>query len=86
MKLKDNSMLKKIGNENIILPLSDHNIAVDVILKTNEVGAFIYNCLKEEITKEELLNKILAEYNVDKTKALNDLNLFLDLLTKKGLL
>ncbi len=86
MKLKDNSMLKKIGNENIILPLSDHNIAVDVILKTNEVGAFIYNCLKEEITKEELLNKILAEYNVDETTALNDLNLFLDLLTKKGLL
>ena len=46
------------------------------------------NSRKQDIptVAEELLNKILAEYNVDETTALNDLNLFLDLLTKKGLL
>lgn len=86
MKLKKNSMLKKIGNTYRILPLSDHNVAVDVILKTNEVGAFIYQKLEIETTKEELLKAILNEYEVTKEQALKDLDAFMNSLKEKGLL
>ena len=77
MKRKDNSILKKIGNKYMILPFSDHNISIDVILNTNEVGAFIYNALDNDITKEELLNMILEEYEVDELIAKRDLESFL---------
>lgn len=52
MKRKPNSMLKQIDGEYLILPLSDHNISVDVILKTNEVGAFIYELLGGVLVKK----------------------------------
>ena len=83
---KDNSVLKKIGDKWMILPLSDHNISCDVILYTNEVGAFIYNALENETTKDEILNKILKEYNVDIKRANKDLEAFLNSMKEKGLL
>ncbi len=86
MKRKNNSILKEIGNKFMILPLSDHNIAIDVILYTNEVGAFIYNNLENEITKEELLARILNEYSVTEEVALADLDEFLLNMQKKGLI
>ncbi len=86
MKLKENSMLKKIGDRYVILPLSDHNIAVDVILYTNEVGAFIYDHLKDEISKEDLLTLILKEYEVTEEVAKQDLDSFTESLKNKGLL
>ncbi len=86
MKRKNNSILKEIGNKYMILPLSDHNIAIDVILYTNEVGAFIYNNLENEITKEELLARILNEYSVTEEVALADLDEFLLNMQKKGLI
>ena len=86
MKRKDNSILKKLGNRFMILPLSDHNISADVILYTNEVGAFIYNHLENETTREDVLAAILAEYDVDRETALKDLNAFLDSMKEKGLL
>ncbi len=86
MKLKNNSILKKIGDTYTILPLSDHSLDLDIILKVNPVGAFIYECLKEETTEEEVLTKILAKYEVSKEIAQADLDEFLAKLNAKGLL
>lgn len=86
MILKKNSMLKKIGNTYRILPLSDHNVAADVILKANEVGAFIYQSLQQDITKDQLLDRILAEYEVSRDQALMDMEAFIEALKEKGLL
>lgn len=86
MKRKDNSILKMIANSYVILPLSDHNISVDVILNTNEVGAFIYEALETETTKEEILSKLLEVYEIDKDVASKDIDNFLNKLAEKGLL
>lgn len=86
MKIKNNNILKKIDNSYVILPLSDHSLELDVILKVNEVGAFIYSCLENETTKEEVLAKILAKYEIDEATASADLEAFLKALSDKGLL
>lgn len=86
MKRKPNSMLKQIDGEYLILPLSDHNISVDVILKTNEVGAFIYELLGGGISQEKLLDSILEEYEVSREQAKKDLEAFLNQMKNKGLL
>lgn len=86
MKRKDNSVLKKIGNRWMILPLSDHNISCDVILYTNEVGATIYNALENETTVDEILTKILSEFDVEESRARADLEAFIKSMKEKGLL
>lgn len=86
MKLKNNSMLKKVGKDYMILPLSDHNVSLDLIFNTNEVGAFIYNLLKNETTKDEIVAAILKEYEVEESIARNDLDEFIENLISKGLL
>ena len=86
MKRKNNSILKKIANKYMILPLSDHNISADVILYTNEVGALIYDELENDTTKEAILDKILSEYAVERAVASKDLDSFINSMREKGLL
>ena len=86
MKRKDNSIIKKIGNTYMILPLSDHNISVDVVLRTNEVGALIYEALEEDVTISDIVNKITSEYSVDAKECEKDVIEFIDSMKEKGLL
>lgn len=86
MKIKNNSILKNIAGEYVILPLNSYAVSLDVILKTNEVGAFIYNALKNDLTYDELFKLVYDEFEVD-TKTLDkDLQDFITSLRKKGLL
>lgn len=86
MKRKDNSIIKKIGNAYMILPLSDHNISVDVVLRTNEVGALIYNELENEATLDDIVSKIMSEYSVEKEKCESDVLSFINQMKEKGLI
>ena len=52
--LNKNFMLKQVGNEYMIIPVSNNNVNFSKIFNTNEVGAFIFNNLKDH-SKEEVL-------------------------------
>ncbi len=86
MKLKKNSILKKIDDQFIIIPLSEHQVEMNVVLKTNKVGAFIYEQLEKNMDKEAILAAILAKYQVTEEVARRDLDTFLKNLDEKGFL
>ena len=50
------------------------------------MGVFLWNLLQEDITEEELLQKVLREYEVDETVAREDIQEFLDKLVQGGIL
>lgn len=50
------------------------------LIRTNETASFIMNCLKEETTVEEILNKMQEEYAGDKELMLKDIEVVLDKL------
>ena len=86
MKLKENTILKEINNEFIIIPLSDDNMDYDVILKTNKVGATIYKMLENEIEYENLISALYEKFDVDLEELKKDVNEFIESLREKGLL
>ena len=82
--LNKNFMLKQVGNEYMIIPVSNNNVNFSKIFNTNEVGAFIFNTLKD-YSKEEVLELLAKEYNAPRDVLSNDLDEFIKELEIRGI-
>lgn len=77
---------KKLNDELILVPLS-HNIAnMNEVFTLNEVGSFIYNCFDGVTNVEVILEKMLLEFDVEKERAVNDINDFIHVALKKNVI
>jgi len=85
MPISNNFMLKNVGEEYMIIPTSNNNVNFSKIFNINETGAFIFKCLKENKTKDEILELLLKEYDCSKDILLNDINEFINELKKRGI-
>ena len=80
MKFKKEFMLREIVGETILIPMGDSNNHFNGIITINELGKFIWENLESSIDEEDLLHKILEEYEVEEKEAKEDLDEFLDKL------
>ena len=80
MKLKQTIRLHKTPDDFLALG------PFDGLIRNNESAHFLYTLLMEEHTGEELLRALLEEYQVDEDLARRDLEEFLTLLQREGLL
>ena len=62
MKLKDGFVTHEMGGEQIMVATGSANFSG--LVRSNPTAAFIVDCLKEETTKEQVVEKILAKYVV----------------------
>lgn len=77
MKLKDGYILRKIAKTDIIVPIGNNIADFNGIISLNETAAFICNLLKEEISKGDLVSKLMEEFEVDEDLARNDIDDFI---------
>ena len=85
MKLKKGFLLQ---------PFADQWVAVSAeaspegnqIISLNSLGAFLWEQLQEECTFEQLLERILEEFDVEAAVAKKDLEVFLQSLQQAGIL
>lgn len=80
MKFKKEFILREIVGEYILVPINKSTSKFDGLITTNEIGKFIWENYELSKDEEDLLNKILDEYEVDKEVAKEDLDEFLDKL------
>lgn len=78
MKLKSSFVTQKIDDTQFLVPLGNESFRG--IVKSNSTAAFIVDQLKEETTKEAIIDAMCAEYDApretieaDVEKALNTL-------------
>lgn len=86
MKAKDGFVLRTIVDEYMIMPTGENISHFDGTVVLNEVSAFLWEKLQKEITKEELLEALLAEYDVPRDVAEKDLDGLLKRFTEYGLI
>lgn len=70
----------------MLIPMGEAALEISAIVTTNEVGAFLWECLSQEISYEELVQKLMDEYEVEPETAAKDTQSFLDELRAHGLL
>lgn len=69
-----------------MVPLGNASNEFCGMISTNEVGAFMWNLLREGISFEELFKKVLDTFDVEETVARQDVNEFVEQLKKLDLL
>ena len=84
MKIKKGFIVRKVGEENIVVPVGEASKSFHGMIKLNESGAFLWNFYTDEHTAEEGVAALLAEYDVEKEIAERDVNAFVENLTKNG--
>jgi len=73
MKIKQDYLLKTIGNETIIVPVRDEAVRFNGVITVNKTAAFLFQLLQEnEYSEVELISSLLEKYDVDETRAKKD--------------
>ncbi len=85
MPISKNFIIKKVGNDYMIIPTTESNVNLSKIYNTNECGYFIYNKLKDGLTQDEVLMELLKEYNASEEELKADLHEFILELKKRGI-
>lgn len=86
MKINGEYVLREIAGEFILVPIGNTAIEMNGMITLNEVGVFIWNKLKDECTREELLRDILASFEIDEEHAGSDLDEFFQQLEEAHLI
>lgn len=77
MKIKKDFILRKVADSYVVVPVGKLTLDFNGIINLNETGAFLFGLLQEGAEKEDLLQKMLEEYDVAPEKAAADIDIFL---------
>ena len=86
MKIKEGFITKKVAGDVIDIPAEQALVDFKAIITLNETGAYLWEFLREDTSKEKLLENMLKEYDADEKILSADIDEFLSVLEEKGLL
>ena len=86
MKIKKGFTLRPFADQWIAIPDSQAQMPKGTVVAFNEVGYFLWNCMQEECSVEEMTQQLLANYTVTEEKARQDVLRFVEQLRKENLL
>lgn len=86
MKIKDDFILRKVADTYVVVPVNSLTLDFNGIINLNETGAFLFEHLQKGATKEELLERLLEEYDVSKQKASSDIEKFIEKVKEADIL
>ena len=78
MKIKSGFIMREIAGDYIVVPTGKAAIDFNGLITVNETGMFLWNLLKEDTTEDELVNKMLEEFDIDRETASADVREYID--------
>ena len=79
MQISKNYVLRTIAGDNLLVPLGG-------MILLNELSLFVYESIQKGQTEDEILSRILDEYDVEIPQAAADLGEIISEFTKLGII
>ena len=86
MKIKKGFMLRKLGTDYAAVAMGTTRKNFNGLIRMNETGKFLWDCLQTDCTEEELIQKLLEEYDTSREEAQKDIAEFISGLRRAGIL
>lgn len=86
MKVRNNFILRKIVNDHLLIPTGETALKVQGMVALSESGSMLYQMLRNECSKADLLAAMLREYDVAPEVAAEDIDSFLDQMRQLDML
>lgn len=77
MKIREGFMVRPVAGSYVVVPVGAATIDFNGIMTLNETGYFLWQQLEKGADKDDLLKKMLSEYDVDAATATADIERFL---------
>ena len=85
MKIKDGFLLREVAGQIVALPCSD-DLDMNMMITLNGTAAFLWEQLQQETDEKSLVAALLAEYDVDESRAAAAVAAFVKKLEENGFL
>lgn len=85
MKIKEGFLLRSIAQEIVVVPVSG-DLDLNMMIKLNETGRFLWEQLQSETTVDEVVQAVLRKYDIEEAAARNYVEAFVKDLEKHGFL
>lgn len=87
MKIKNDLILRRIGSEYILIVPDKNTVDMTEVYTLNETSAWIWEHFKnKEFTIEHIVDLVQQHYEVNREKAMNDVQSFVNILRKGELI
>ena len=80
MKIKSGFVLRELAGQSIVIALGEASKTFNGMIKLNDTGKVIWNMLSEGNEASAIVDKFVAEYDVDRETAERDVNTFIEAL------
>ena len=78
MKIKKGFVVRKIAGEDVVVALGAASKQFSGLIKLNETGRFLWDKLSVGCEENELIDALVAEYDVNRDVAAKDVKTFID--------
>jgi hypothetical protein len=87
LKLKEGCVVRKVGNDSVIIPRSGENLNMMKMIKLNSSATFLLEQIqKGEYSRDDLVQLLMDKYAIDRDIAEKDTDVFITKLREESLL
>lgn len=86
MKIVSGFVRRTVGDSHMVVPVGMRTRDVPGVIALTESGALLWERLEQGATEDELVQALLAEYEVERDQAETDVRSFVAELRDKGVL
>jgi hypothetical protein len=85
MKINQDFTIQKVGASYVAVPIGETSKSFLGMIQLNETGAFLWHLMSEkDCTEEELIEAMLAEYDVSREVVTEDVRKIVETLRDNG--
>ena len=85
MKIREGFLLRNVAGNNVVVPIGQATLDFNGMMSLNETGAFLFEKMIEGTTKEQLIEQLMSQYEIDADTAKNDVEEFIEKVKKENL-
>ena len=78
MKIKDEYVLERIADKWVVVSANAGSLNFNKIISFNDTAAFLWQRIEDGNQRDELIKSLMEEYDIDITKAKEDVDKFID--------
>ena len=86
MKIRNGFILRKVGEQNVVVAVGEASRSFNGIIRLNDSGRYLWEKLQSGTTEQELLQTMLNDFDIDESTASKDISAFIAKLEEAGLL
>ena len=86
MKIKKGFISREVAGSNVVVATGAQSKNFNGVIKLNESGLILWNLLVKGAEADELVEALIAEYDVDRATAVADADKFVGVLKDAGAL